>query len=194
MSGPGGVGGIGMTRVVRRQELAEMWGISANVIDNMLTRGQLRRVAHGLIDLDHAEQVRAAQDPVERERALMIKAQQAAVVDVAPPFAQPATDGNSKSGSEKLDLLLRARTAKVVHDARNAELHLKVQQGVLLDKAEVHRGAFLAGQLLVSRLKALPSRLGSQCASIRDAAECERLVGAEIDQIVTELQDALAGL
>lgn len=60
--------------VISRGDLAKLWGISPNVIDNMLQRGELRRVARGLIDFDHAKKVRAAQDPVARERAMIRKA------------------------------------------------------------------------------------------------------------------------
>lgn len=60
---------------VTRGELAKLWGISPNVIDKMLQRGELRRVGRGLIDLEHAQMVRAVQDPVARERELIRKAQ-----------------------------------------------------------------------------------------------------------------------
>ena len=182
-----------------RETIAKEFGVSVNVIDNMLQRGQLRKIAHGLIDLDHARVVRAGQNPAKREIGLLRKAQglttqpkDKAAADV--PSAAPIAPPEAKSGTEPMDVLMRARTAKVVADARMSELALREKMGALVDIEKVKREAHDASRLLVTRLRAFPARLGPLLATIGDTAECVRLIDVEVQMLVTELQEALSAI
>ena len=66
-------------RVIGRQELAQLWNVSVKTIDVHINTGRLRRVGRGLIDLDHAEVVRAGMDPSALQGALMARAMRRAM-------------------------------------------------------------------------------------------------------------------
>lgn len=190
---------------IRREQLAKEWGISPNVIDNMLQRGILRRVGHGLIDYEHAKKARQAQNPAARERGLILKATRAER-SARPPDAAPDPAGDAPEagdppvvpkaapGGGVTDVLMRARTSKVVTDARISELNFKKLAGTLVDREQVKADAHNAAQILVSRLRAFPSRLGPMLAPIGDTAECVALIDAEVAQLITELQEAIAAM
>lgn len=178
-------------RVIGRRELAKEWGVSPAAVDAMLMRGELRRVARGLIDADHAATVRAAQDPRERERALLIKMQKSTQVSDSTGSDDAPAPGK---GNTIADVLYRARATKAVHDAKMAELNLRVVQGGLVERETVRSTCHNSTQLLVSRLKAMPSRLGSLASSVSSADECTALVQAEIDALIVEFNDAIAAI
>lgn len=171
--------------VITRENLAKEWGISANVIDNMLQSGQLRKISRGLIDYDHAKTVRAGQDPAQRERGMV-----GAAMSQATEVAAPAERAPTNAG----DLLLRARAAKVVADAEASKLQLAKLKGTLVETEAVKREAQDVGRLIVGRLNALPSRLGPMLASISDATECTAAIKEEIDALVAEIREGLAAL
>lgn len=176
-----------------------MFGVSENVVDNMAQRGQLKKVGRNLYDLDHALKVRAAQSPAGREREMIRKATQGATA--AAPVeasntagAELAPQAGAVGGSQTGDVLLRARTAKVLADAQKSQLELKRTAGSLVEVDKVKREAADASRLLVARLKAFPARLGPMVSTITDRAECVKVIETEINLLVMELQEALAAL
>lgn len=186
---------MGAIRTISRKDLAAEWGISPNVIDNMLQRGQLKKLALGLIDYDHAQKVRAAQSPVGREREAIRKAVAAQQIE-ARPEARPAQEAPPAElpTAGPVDVLLRARTAKTLADARIADLNHKRLAGSLVEIEKVKKEAADAGRVMVARLRTMPSRLGPMLASMSDPAQCIAAIDKEVGLIVTELREALAAL
>ena len=188
---------MGAIRTITREKLAKEWGISPNVIDNMRQKRQLRKIAHGLIDYDHALTVRAGQSPAARERAIVAKAAKGE----APPPPAPA-QGEAPVSPPPLDhpatgtaeAMLKARAAKTIADAKIAALNHERLKGSLVPVDEVKRDAANAGRVLVARLNTLPARLGPMLASISDPTECIKAIEKEVGHIARELREALAGL
>lgn len=176
-------------KVIGRRELAELWGISPYTIDEMLQRGELRKIATGLIDFDHAQAVRASQDPAAREKQLLLKRQ----ASHRSPMSGPAPS-RTPEDADHIAKLHSARAIKVVSEAQLSQLRLRQVRGELLDVEETRRQGMHVGRMLVSRLRALPSRCAAQVAPIGSARECEGIVRAEIDSIIAELQEELARL
>lgn len=186
-------------RTISREDLGREWGISPNVIDNMLQKRQLRRVAHGLIDYDHAMTVRAGQSPAARERAIVAKAAKGetaspptAAQGEAPVSPPPPRDDHPATGTA--EAMLKARAAKTIADAKIAALNHERLKGSLVPVDEVKRDAANAGRVLVARLNTLPARLGPMLASISDPTECIKAIEKEVGHIARELREALAGL
>lgn len=184
-------------RVVGRKDLARQFGVSENVIDNMAQRGQLRKVGRNLYDYDHAMKVREAQNPAGREREMIRKA--AATTPAAAPAEAKDTAGaelppQAGAVSGTTDVLLRARTAKVLADAQMSQLALKKTAGSLIEVDKVKREATEASRLLVARLKAFPARLGPMVSTISDRAECVKVIETEVNLLIMELQEKLAAL
>lgn len=190
---------MGAIRTITREKLAKEWGISPNVIDNMLQKRQLRKIAHGLIDYDHALTVRAGQSPAARERAIVAKAAKGetaspptAAQGEAPVSPPPSRDDHPATGTA--EAMLKARAAKTIADAKIAALNHERLKGSLVPVDEVKRDAANAGRVLVARLNTLPARLGPMLASISDPTECIKAIEKEVGHITRELREALAGL
>lgn len=188
---------MGAVRTITRDGLAKEWGISVNVIDNMLQRKQLRKRGHGLIDYDHAVTVRAGQSPAARERAIVAKAAKAEAEAVAAPPAKgeaPPGPPDTPVLGGTAEAMLKARAAKTIADAKIATLQHRKLEGSLVEREAIKREAANAGRVLVARLGALAPRLGPMLASVSDPAECIKLIEREVAQLATELREALAAL
>lgn len=185
-------------RTITREALGKEWGISPNVIDNMLQRGQLQKVARGLIDYDHAVKVRAAQSPAARERAIVAKAAKGEAPPSAPPAIGRADAGRATeeapAAHATADVMLKARAAKTLADAKIAQLNHDKLKGSLVEVDRVKQDAANAARTMVARLNALPSRLGPMLATISDPAQCIKEIEKEVGRIVTEMREALAAL
>lgn len=184
-------------RAISRRDLANLWNVSPNTIDVWRQQGKLRAVHVGYFDLDHAERYRASMDPAALERESnkrLARGLQAPGAAAAPAAdAEPEADdaGDAPGATSTNSPLFRARTAKVVADARLAQVRLREAEGLLVSRGLVRRQSYEAGALLVARLRALPRRLGPLLAATPDAAECVALIEAEMDEIAAEVREHL---
>lgn len=174
-------------RVISRADLAAKWGVSPNTIDTMRQEGLLRTVQHGWFDADEADRVRAAQDPVAREKAMVAKM----AAGQRPPAS---TSGEPGDGDDAASLLYRARAMKVHNEAAIASLKFRAAAGELVNREEVAHAGRDAGRALLAALLAVPARCGSQLAVESDPDMCVEILQRELDAVAADLVKALEKL
>ncbi len=105
-------------------------------------------------------------------------------------YAHP-TNNEHHSESKTVDTsLASARRAQAVFKAKILELEMKEKQGVLVDREQVYKALFVAGQEVRSALQAVPDRMIDSILAARSRNEAHKLLA---DAIADALEQ-LAGL
>ncbi len=157
-----------------RKEAAEHFGVSATRVGELIRDGRLAE-AGATVDLEEAEALWASMDPDYRSRMVSQKA--------------------AKVVSDKInETFNRAKTAKMVAQAQEADLELKIKQGLFVPKQMVTQQAYTAAKQFHTRLTMLPRQLAPQLAIESSPAEIEQMLTSAIDVIVAEIRNALAEL
>jgi len=82
-----------------------------------------------------------------------------------------------------------SRAVRETYLARLVRLEFEVKTGKLIDAEESRHAAFQDNRRVRDLLLAIPDRTAAQLAACSDAAECHRLLAAEIRRACEELND-----
>lgn len=84
----------------------------------------------------------------------------------------------------------KARAARELYQAQLAKLELDRRRGALVPADEVRLGAFNMARKARDQLIALPERLATVLAAVKEPAEVQRILEEEVERICQEIADA----
>jgi phage terminase Nu1 subunit (DNA packaging protein) len=194
--------GFLMPELIRKRQAAELLGVSAPRISQLLRAGHLSEVAGtGMLsrtDVEAFAQCRDGLKGAPSHPRNTITAAELHQRRAAPPLS-PA---ESAPASQALPSIAESRQLLEALKAAIAQHDLDTRSGKLVSREEVARAAFQEGQRIRQALEGLPYRLGQGLAGALglDAAQAgfvvqevmaheirQLLVGLALDQSTTEI-------
>ena len=180
-------------KTITRGELARLWNVSPNTIDDLYAKGHLRRVAVNQYDLAHAVAYRMTVDPSRSMQARQINPRNVtpgSVAADAPGDVEDTEDGDDivSDDAKAAERMLQARTDMMQAKAALSELQLRVASGEMLPIADVKRKAFAAGSVLRSQMDSFDRRVGPML-HMRTEAEVFAILDAELRAITAQFFD-----
>lgn len=85
--------------------------------------------------------------------------------------------------------LAAARRAQAVYKAKILELEMKQKQGSLVDKQQVYKGLFVAGQEIRSAMQSIPDRVIDNILAARSRNEAHAILSNAIADALEKLAD-----
>lgn len=163
---------------IKRKQVAELWGVSRQAIDELVKDGRLIEGADHCIDSDHAAEVRKGMDPEYIARFAL---------STAATKADPKT-------LELNQLSALAKTRLAATKAEDAELELKLKKGALVPKDLVTQQSYTVARMFIQRLQPLPETLAAELVVMTDRAEVRDRLQKAIDQLLEDLRTGMASL
>ena len=184
-----------MPELIRKRQAAELLGVSAPRISQLLQAGHLSEVA-GTGMLSRADVEAFAQNRVGLTAAVV---HQKSTITAAPPqprrAAPPASPSMPATCPEGLPSIAESRQRLGALKAAIAQHDLDSRRGKLVSREEVARAAFQEGQRIRQALEGLPYRIGHGLAGALglDAAQAGFVVQEVMAHEIRQLLVSLAG-
>ena len=156
---------LGLTQ----RQFAERLGVSEAWISKCVREGRIHRNVHGRIDPDEAEEMLiASRDPAADLRRLSL----------LPGVAQ---------STQELHAYQKARTLRMVYQAKKEQIEFEKENGELVRKDEVSAAFFAVARTARDKMLLLPERLAPELAGIRAHRKIVHI-------LKTAIEEAMAGL
>ena len=102
--------------------------------------------------------------------------------------------GGAKVPNATAEIYNKAKAKSAIIKSQEAELDLKIKQGLFVSKQAVIQQCYSATKRITSRLQALPRQLAPELALLLSPGEVQDRLSKEIDALLQDLRDGLSDL
>jgi hypothetical protein len=184
-----------MPELIRKREAAELLGVSAPRISQLLRAGHLSEVAGtGMLSRADVEAFAQCRDSFTSTVGPLKSSRTAAAAQLRTPALHASPAGLPRD-SQALPSIWESRQHLEALKAAIAQHDLDTRRGKLVSREEVARAAFLEGQRIRQALEGLPYRIGHGLAGALglDAAQAGFVVQEVMADEIRHLPLSLAG-
>ena len=173
------------TQRATQAELARLFGVSRQAINDLIRRNVLNLGQDGKLDVELARHAIANR---VRPSAKTAAATPIVVPPETPPAATTAASANDEPPSTVTSYHV-AKTLRETAEARIAQLKLAELRGELVRVSAVRSAYATRAAALRESILQIPARLAAVLAAETDHARCHDLLQAELHQVLAQLQE-----
>lgn len=185
-----------VSRAKNQKELAAALGTSTAWVSKLRTAGRIVPEADGTWCVETVRQQIARTADLGQGVAAETRAQARAGIDGAavpldvPPVDAPISadegDFDQYYGDDHRENFKIAQSLEKREDAAKARISRMQAAGLLVEKADVERGAYTDGRVLRDRLMGLPTKIAPLLAPVSDPFELERMLREALRQVLAD--------
>jgi len=193
---------------ISQRAYARYRGVTHRAVQKAIGTGRITTNPDGSIDPDLADsQWTANTDPANGIRNETDEVNERGRLDAEPvgdgsgaraarrgqAVPAPRTPRSNSSEPPAPGGYLASRAVREAYRARREKLAFERESGALVRVEEVRAASFVAGRRIREHLLTLADRVAPVVAGVSDRFECHRIIGDEVNRLLTDIQAKKAG-